>query len=215
MELKESSAFTKGTKRRRTQTQLQYGADALSTRLTRLTRKVKLQNPVHLAPISLNTAFSTVSTTGSIYDLASGIAQGDDYDDRFSSQIYMRRVNVKGVLLPGSAAGNPAIARITIFRAESGLVFGANMTGSYSPIVTGVSLQVYYDRFFTLGTYTNIGFPVNLNFSVKLKHKQKFSGTGAATASGHSIYMIVQSGVAAGTAAPSISGVMEIFFDPM
>jgi len=200
-------------------------SDAISTpsqkyakvnkRLRALTKKMKIHNPLHLYNTSLGGTFTSVSTTGTLYDLASQIAQGDDYYHRFSSQVYMRRLNIKGVLVPGSAAGNPAICRIAVIRAVAGLAFAGNMTGSYSPIVTGTSLQVYYDRFFTLGTYASIGFPVNLNISLKLNHKQKFSGTGAGSTTGDCLYLIVQSGVVSGTAAPSISGVLEIFFDPM
>lgn len=193
----------------------QTKAVQVNKRLRSLAKKMKVQNPVHLLQVSLTSAFPSVSTTGTIYDLSSAIIQGDDYFNRFSSQVYLRRVNIKGVMLPGSAAGNPTIARISLIRAVSGLVFASNMSGSYSPIVTGTSLQVLSDKFYTLGSYTNIGFPVNLNISIKLRHKQKFSGVGAGTGTGDCLYLIMQSGVVAGTAAPSVSGVMEIFFDPM
>jgi len=119
------------------------------------------------------------------------------------------------VILPGSAATNPAIIRISVIRGQAGFAFSANLTLSYSPIVTGTSLQVYYDKHFTTGSYTNLGFPVNLDIKLPIRHKQKFSGTGAGTTTGDCVYMIVQSGVASGTSAPSISGVMEVFYDPM
>lgn len=60
---------------------------SLSSRVTRLTKKMKMQNPVHLLQASLVSTFPTVSTTGTLYDVSSQIAQGDDYNQRFSSQV--------------------------------------------------------------------------------------------------------------------------------
>lgn len=188
----------------------------LNNRLRALAKKMKIQNPVHLGNYSLGTVFPSVSLTGTLFDVSSLIAQGDDYNNRFSSQVYLRRLNMRGVFLPGTAASNPAIARITVFRGQAGLSFATNLASSYSPIVTGTSLQVYYDKHFTIpGSYTNPGFAVNINISLKIPHKQKFSGTAAASQTGDCIYVIVQSGVAAGTSAPTLTGVMEVFFDPM
>lgn len=91
MDIKTVSAVTKGTKRRRDDAGVSsyspYSKAAMSLRLTRLARKMKLQNPVHLGNYSLGTQFPTVSTTGSIVDLSGLIQQGDDYNQRFSSQV--------------------------------------------------------------------------------------------------------------------------------
>lgn len=77
-------------------------------------------------------------------------------------------------------------------------------------------MQLYYDKFFSIpSTLAAAGYPVNLNMSVRCRHFQKFSGTGANTTTGESIYLIIQSTAGAGTGAPVITGNLEVFFDPM
>lgn len=124
-------------------------------------------------------------------------------------------MNLKGCIVPGSTAANATTCRVSIIRVQSGAAFTANMSGSYSPIVTGSALQLYYDKFYAIPAYAGPGFPVNLNISVKINHKQKFSGTGAGTQTGDSVYVVIQSVNPSGTTAPALQGVMEIFFDPM
>lgn len=98
----------------------------------------------------------------------------------------------------------------------TGLGFATNITGSFNPVQTGTTLQLYYDKYFTIpAPITGQGFPVNWNISIKAKHFQKFSGTGAGTTSGESVYLICQSDALAGTTAPVPQGVFEVFFDPM
>lgn len=110
---------------------------AVNTRLRRLAKKVRIANPQHLLYTSIATVFTTISTTGTIYDLGQGIQQGDDYSNRFGGSVHLTRLNLKGVLTPGSTAAATCTVRVTVFRARAGLTFAANMTGSYSPIVTG------------------------------------------------------------------------------
>lgn len=97
-----------------------------------------------------------------------------------------------------------------------GLGFASNMTGSYNPIATGTTLQLYFDKFYTIpAAVGTVGFPVNLNFSIKCRHLQKFDNTGPNSTTGESVYLLCQSDIAAGTAAPVIAGNFEVFFDPM
>lgn len=218
-EMKTVSA-TGGTKRRR------YIGDGpmpmskvgkLSKGLARINKKLKLNNPSHLYTTSLSTAFPSLSVGGTLYDLSQDIAQGDNYNNRFSSTIQLTRLNLRGVIVPGSAATAPSAVRVTVFRGQSGLAFASNMTATYSPVQTSNSTQVLYDRFIPVAAApSTAGYGSLVNMSLKLNHKQKFSGTTAATQTGTSIYCIMQSGQAAGTSAPTFyCGCIEVFFQPL
>lgn len=216
-EFKTVSASTSGTKRRKwsippySQSATQY----LNKRVSRLYKQVKLKNPLHLYSFSMGGQFTSISTTGTLYNMASSIAQGDAPTDRFSSQCILRRVNIKGSLIPGTTAVYPANVRITIFRGLAGISFAANMTSTYNPIAYSTSTRVIYDKFFQVSsTAATAGFPCSFNLSIKLNHKQKFTGAAAATQTGDCLYLIIQSDQAAGTTAPLALGVVEIYFDP-
>lgn len=207
-----------GTKRRKYVSTVPASQSALSNRVTKLARSLKANNPTHLNVYSLPGQFPTIATTGSLLDLAQNIAQGDDYTNRVSSSCILTHVNLKGVLIAGTAATTTVSVRITIFKAIAGIAFASNMTGSYSPIVTGTSLKLMYDRFYPVAAMPaagSQGFSTVVNISQKLRHKQKFTGTGAATQTGDSIFVVIQGGTAAGTGAPTfVSGVLEVFFQP-
>lgn len=187
----------------------------LSRRITRLAKKQRMSNPSHLYQNSLATAFTTLSTTGTQFNPMDSVSQGDDYNNRFSSQTKYKRINIKGVLRPGSTAGSTANARITIIKAPQNLSFTANTNSSFSPIVTGASIQVLFDRFYAVPAFSSPGWGNPINISVKCTHVQKFNGTGSNASSGDSIFVIIQSDQTAGTTAPTINGVLEVFFDPM
>jgi len=186
---------------------------ALSNRISRLAKKLKTNNPTHLFQVALGTAFNSISTTGDIYEIGSGIAQGDDYNNRFGTKILITHVNVKGILTPAGASTIPAVVRVTIIRLPSGAAFAANMQGSYSPIVTGTSLQVYYDKYYTVCGGTTVGYGTSVNVSKKLKWYQKYSTNAAFSTTGESLFLIIQSNLAA--TLPLLTGVLEIFFQPM
>nr|CRY97471.1 hypothetical protein [uncultured prokaryote] len=207
-----------GTKRRRDSVRVSapYSTAALSRRMTRMGRQLKQANPTHLFAVGANTAFPDVSTSGTLYDICSPIAQGDDYLNRFASHVDVTHMNFKCCFLPGTSSASPANVRVTLFKAQSGLAFASNMTGSYSPIVTGTAIQLLYDKFFQIApSATTQAFPTVLHMSKKLKHRQKFSGTGASTTTAESIYLLVQSGSVTGSAAPrATNGVLEVYFKP-
>lgn len=61
-------------------------------------------------------------------------------------------------------------------------------------------------------------YPTVVDFSLKLNHSQKFSGASAGgiggSDTGPTLYLIVQSSIAAGTTAPVFShGYYEVFFE--
>lgn len=194
----------------------------LSRRITRLSRAIKMHHPSHLNVDSLATVFPNISTTGSLYDINSNISQGDNYNNRFSTTSRSRRLVFRGGVVGAAGGASATILRITVFKAQAGVVFVANLTGSYNPIVTSTSKWLYFDRFWTVpennagGSY----FPLNLNFSVRLNagktkgHLQKYNGSGAGTTTGDSIMVIIQSN---GTGAnnPVIFGTLEHYFDPL
>lgn len=214
-----SSLATGGTKRRRFTTTMvpvsKFGL--INKRLNKLSKKVKLNNPSHLYSLSAGAAFGTVSTSGTIYDLSQDIAQGDNYNQRFSTTIQLTRVMLRGVIVPGSTASAASAVRITVIRGQSALAFASNMTATYSPIGTNTSTQVLMDKYFPVAAAPGTaGYGTNIYINLKLNHHQKFTGTAAGTSTGESIYMICQSGNAVGTTAPSwYAGVLEIYFQPL
>lgn len=204
------------TKRRRETSQgsIFGSSSSLSTRVSRLAKKMKVNNPTHLYSFPGSTWVPTNTT--SIVDLCGQIAQGDDYFNRFSSSVMMTHVNISLVAQAGTTAAQTGIIRITMFRAASGTVFAANLQGSYSPIVTGTSSRLIWDRHYEVAsTLAAAGFPTIIRKSLKVKHQQKFSGTVAGTTTGDCIFLIIQSNFGAGTAAPALQGVVEVFFQPM
>lgn len=214
-----SSLATGGTKRRRfTMTPSgMSNVGFLNKRINKLSKKLKLNNPSHLYSLSAGAAFGTVSTSGTLYDLSQDIAQGDNYNQRFSTTIQLTRVALRGVIVPGSTASASSAVRITVFRGQSALAFASNMTATYSPIGTNTTTQIILDRFYPVAAAPGTaGYGTNVNINLKLNHHQKFTGTAAGTSTGESIYMIVQSGNAVGTTAPSwYAGVLEVYFQPL
>lgn len=203
-----------GTKRRR-DSQTSFSSSALSNRVTRLARSLKASNPTHVDVHGLQ-ATVPMSTTGTLYALPDGISQGDDFYQRFGNHVDMSRLILKGAIVAGSTSTGPAIARISVFRAQSGVTFAANMTGSYSPILSSVSTQLLYDKFYTVpAALATAGFACNVSINLKLKHRQKFSGVGTSAQTGETLFLICQSNVSSGTAAPFWgAGFMEIYFKP-
>lgn len=64
-----------GTKRRRYSTSPYSTAFALSRRVTRLAKSMRVQNPLHVFDTTPGGVFANFSTTGGLYDLCTGIAQ--------------------------------------------------------------------------------------------------------------------------------------------
>lgn len=213
-ESKSSKSGFGGTKRRRYSSAPNATASDLSNRITRLSKSLKAANPVHLYNNSLATLFPNLSTTGTIFSLASGIQQGDSQTDRFANHIDFRRILVRGHLLPGSTSTLQTQCRISVIRGQSGLVFAGNMTASYSPILPSTSTQVLYDKFFLVSPVSAGQWQVPINITIKTKHRQKFSGAGVGTETSETLYMICQSTVASGTTAPILAGFLNLFFVP-
>lgn len=125
------------------------------------------------------------------------------------------RLVLKGALRAGSTSTVGATVRITVFQGQSGLAFAANMSGSYNPVVDSTSTRLLYDRYYFVPPAQTV-YPVTpVHINLKAKHRQKFSGSGANTNTGESVFIIVQSDAVAGTTAPNWSaGVLEEWFKP-
>lgn len=209
-----------GTKRRRGSYMpmpASAATSALSRRVTRLSKSLKAANPTHMLNLNPVAAITNISTTGSINDLAAAIVQGDDFDQRFGSHSVLTRMNFTALLTPGTTATGFVSVRCTLLRAQSGLAFASNMAGSYNPVADNTIIQVLKDEFYRVApnSTTQYFFPTKINWSIKLNHRQKFSGTGASTTTGDCLYLILQSGATAGTTAPTIgAGKWEVFFKP-
>lgn len=94
--------------------------------------------------------------------------------------------------------------------------FAANMSGSYNPVVDSTSTRVWLDRFISVPPGIGSGTKnPDIKINLKVKHRQKYSGAGAATNAGESVYIICQSNVVAGTTSPVwAAGVLEEWFKP-
>lgn len=123
---------------------------------------------------------------------------------------------VKNFCIVGGTTAAPQEVRVSIFRAQAGLAYANNMNSSYSPVVVSTVTQLIYDRIFVYPPSGSLGWaPPVINVNKKVRHRQKFSGTGANTQTGETLYMIVQSGIAAGATAPStVAGHVEVYFKP-
>lgn len=218
MEYKSGKSQYSGTKRRR----YEYSSAGSSTkavvnrRIAKLYKMMKARVPVHLYQSSIATEISSISTTGSQYDLALHLAQGDDYNNRVGSSCILRRLIVRATLGPGSASTGPSTVRVTVVRMPSGTSFTANMTSSYSPVVDGNVTQCLFDRYYEVAAAPGtVGFPTTIYINKKINHKQKFSSNASGTQIGESIFLIIQSNIPSGTGAPTFgAGVVEVFFDP-
>lgn len=188
-------------------------SSALSTRITRLAKKMKVNNPTHLYVFPGSTWVPTNTT--SIVDLSSQIAQGDDYSNRFSTSVKLTNINISCAVQPGTTSAVEVVMRVTLIRATSGTTFAANLQGSYSPVVPGTVTQLLFDRHYVVAsTLAAAGFPTIIKKRIKVNHMQKFTGVGAGTTTGECLFLIMQSSSGAGTGAPILTGVVEVFFQP-
>lgn len=89
-------------------------------RINRISRQLKIHNPNHMYTASLAAAFSTISNTGTLFDVLSQVIQGTNYADRFGTKVQLKRIMVRGTLTPGTTAATVTTVRVTIIRAESG-----------------------------------------------------------------------------------------------
>lgn len=195
---------------------------AISRRVTRLSKSLRAANPTHMYTATTGSIWNAgagISTTGVSYSIGTAITQGDDYFQRFGNHIDMRRLRIMGFFHPGSTASAIAHVRCTIFRAQSAVAFVASLSSSYNPIVGSNQTQLLYDKYYCIpvGTAGNptAWQPAIMNINLKLKHRQKYTGTGAGAETGESIFVTIQSDIASGTGAPTLApGFMELYFTP-
>lgn len=219
--MEEKSAIAK-TKRRKYSYSVVPGR--LDVRLARLAKTLKQSNPIHMVQYNAQT-WNSISIVGTLFDLMSQIDQGDNYNQRFGmyfslsvigSHVDVTRIVIKNFCIIGGTTAAPQEVRVSVFRAQAGLAYANNMNSSYSPVVISTVTQLLYDRIYMVPPSGSLGWaPPVINVNLKCKHRQKFSGSGANTQTGETLYMIVQSGIAAGAGAPStVAGHVEVYFKP-
>lgn len=186
-------------------------------RLAKLYKTVKATNPPHVYPQSFGAGTGTFNTTGVVLDLTGGIVQGDAYNQRFGNKIIPKRVVLKAIILLGSTQASSCGCRIALVRATYNLAAGPIVNSCLSPIADVSILQVYWDKYFTVGpTPTGQNWPVvlNANVPIKLSHL-KYQGSGANANVAESIFLIWSGTNAAGTTAPVWNcGIVEFYYIP-
>jgi len=206
-----------GTKRRRDDfgTAMMINGSALSRRITRLSKTLKASNPTHVAVFDLKAQYANISTTGTILDLCSTISQGDDFFQRFGSHVDVTHINIKGTMQAGSTSTVTSSVRCTLIISEA-LAFVANMNTSYSPIVDNTVQRLVKDRFYQVASSTSAtGFATSIDWSMKIKHRQKFAAPAAGNTINNCLLLLIQSNIVAGTQAPIFQGgIIEVFFKP-
>lgn len=145
-----------------------------------------------------------------------GPPTGDDYNQRFGTHVDCTRLICNATFYPGNTAASASAVRATLFRAQSNTAFAANMADSYSPIADNTVTQVLMDKFFQIGpSAASQQWPSVLRINKKLKHRQKFTGSGTSSTTGECLYFVIQSERVAGTTAPIIGeGQLELYFKP-
>lgn len=208
-----------GTKRRKFTAGGSSRASALSTRVTRLAKTLKATNPVHMFETPV-VGLVDWSSAGGIYDVATGIVQGDTYNQRFGNKIIPKRVNLKFTVVPDSTGTGVVTCRIAVVRATYNLGAASFIGGSISPVANTNILQTYYDEIFVmppgLTAAPSPGWSKSFNRSIPIKLSHlKFNGAGAAALAAESIFVIWCSNAATGTAAPNMgAGIIEFFYIP-
>lgn len=113
----------------------------LNRKVNRISKGLR-SNAIRVESRDLPTMFPSISTTGTIISLSTGISQGSDFYQRLGNEITLKRFNLRGVLVAGSTSTVASTVRITVFRARDNLSFASGMNISYSPLLSSVSTQV-------------------------------------------------------------------------
>lgn len=190
---------------------------SVNRRLAKLYKTVKATNPPHVYPQSLGPGTTSFSTSGGLIDLVSGIIQGDAYNQRFGNKIIPKRVLLKATVKPGTASTDNVTCRLTFVRAVSNLAAAATTASCLSPIADTNILQIYWDRYFTIGpAASTFNQPQNFNLSIPIKLGHiKFNGSGAGATVAESIFMIYSATSTTGTSSPVWgAGIVEFYFIP-
>lgn len=178
---------------------------------------MKMNNPLHVYPQSFGAGTGTFNTTGVVLDLSGSIQQGDAFNQRFGNKIIPRRVIIKAVILLGATQAAACGCRITLVRASYNLAAGPIVTSCLSPIADTNILQVYWDKYFSIGPATASQMaPVVLNASVPIRLSHlKYNAGGAGAGVGESLFLIWSgTNVAGGTAPVWNCGIVEFYFNP-
>lgn len=117
----------------------------LSNRVTKLARKMKVENPLHVYNDS-PTSFAALSTTGALYDCLTQITQGDNFNQRFGNKITVKRIILRTTVNCGATQASAVTCRMALVRASYNLVAGRIDNTCISPTANTNILQVYWDK---------------------------------------------------------------------
>lgn len=184
-------------------------------------KKLKMAMPLHMVNLRVGTEIATeVNNGGQLIDMHATIAEGDTFSGRFGTVTRSRRMIGNMTVRPGSASTLPSTIRCAIVRAPVGATLAntvVNLDTSSASVRDNVISRVYYDKWFSVpATPATVGFAQRITFNIALKNfRVNYSGAAAGTNTGETIFMILLSGVATGTAAPLVSdGLVDVWFQP-
>lgn len=215
-----SANFGPARKRRKFARPSQKNAGFVALRrVAALSRQMKPMRRMKMFQISGQTAFTTISTTGSLVALDGLIAEGTDSVNRLGDHIDARHLNIRLVLNAGTTQAINQPGRLTVFIGQSGLTFAntPSMVQSYSPTTNNIVNRKLYEKFFMVPCSTATvpsGWPVEFEISLPLRgHRVKFNGASTNSNQGPTLYVELESLATAGTAAPTVAaGLLEYFF---
>lgn len=215
MEFKEGTYTARaiaGT-RRRAYTRTPYRN--LSTRVNRMVKLNKLQNPLHMVGFSAVAAFGTASTTTAVFNLCDSIQEGDQYNNRFGTIVRAKRFRCNIVVLPTATSPNCYI-RFVLFRAQQGSTLATTVVDTVATSATIANnniTRVFCDDMYLIPAATNNP-GVVIRKSMKLNHVQRFNQSGATSTTGDSLFLAIISNLVTGATAPNVGGWFELWFSP-
>lgn len=188
---------------------------ALSTRMNRMVKLNKMQNPLHCFIMSAAAQFVSANTTTPLVELYK-VQEGDAYDNRFGTKITARRVRFSINVCPTATTPVNTVARICVFRAQIGTGVGATIvdTNTSSTVIANNTMtRVLYDVTKIVPLSSAAG-GVQFKGSVKLSEAIRFNGSANTAAVGEILWIACISNVVTGATAPTVSGWVESWFSP-
>jgi len=188
---------------------------SLSTRLNRLTKLNKMQNPLHCYTAQLNVAPTTITTTTAPINVCDPIIEGDAYNQRFGTHIYVKRIRISAYILSTATTPMGAV-RLVIFRSQAGTTLAGSVvdTNTSSAVIANNNIsRVFFDRTYPISPIGAEANPI-VKVDLKINSPVRFvSGANIAT-TGDVIFVSWVGTQAAGATAPAIGGWMETWFSP-
>lgn len=190
---------------------------SLSTRITRLAKKMKIQNPLHMYGYSVATTWGTAHTATPIINIPDAVQEGDAYNQRFGTRILGRRLVGEFCINPTTTTPVNTVARVSCFLAQQ----GSNLAGTVVDLATTLATiannsvtRIFYDKYFPIPTSAAAS-GVRVRINIPLKNlKCHYTGAGAAVGTGSCLYFSIISNVVTGATAPTLVGTLDFWYTP-